>query len=153
MPGNTSLFSSSHKIPSLSIRHAYTAAAALRLNLFFLSLKQHWFPFGRLLQCTKFVHLYRRSCELFADLVSPPSSLEMGSRVKGRGSMKMKLFWFWVVIGVVSWDVVDGSELLHFNGTELPYLEYYGVSQVNNPVMVGLTLITSAGAKGAGNCC
>ncbi|KAI6695467.1 hypothetical protein NL676_023177 [Syzygium grande] len=73
----------------------------------------------------------------------------MGSRVRGRESMKMKLFWFWVVIGVVSWDVVDGSELLHFNGTELPYLEYYGVSQVNNPVMVGLTLITSAGAKGA----
>ncbi|XP_030529536.1 pectin acetylesterase 12 [Rhodamnia argentea] len=63
--------------------------------------------------------------------------------------MRMKLFWFWVVVGVASWDMAGGSQLLHLNGTELPFLETYGVSQVNNPVMVGLTLITSAGAKGA----
>ncbi|XWS64391.1 hypothetical protein CRYUN_Cryun05aG0000800 [Craigia yunnanensis] len=62
----------------------------------------------------------------------------------------MKLFWVGVVIAFVFLQVVTG--FLDFNETELSFIEAYdyGVSKLNyNPLMVGLTLIPSAGAKGA----
>lgn len=63
----------------------------------------------------------------------------------------MKLFWFWAVIGLVLSDSVHGFELLDFNVTEGSYLENSGiVPQADNALMVGLTLIQSADAKGAG---
>ncbi|XWS58039.1 hypothetical protein CRYUN_Cryun08bG0001000 [Craigia yunnanensis] len=61
-----------------------------------------------------------------------------------------KLFWVGVVIAFVSAPVVAG--FLDFNETELSFIEAYeyGASKLNyNPLMVGLTLIPSAGAKGA----
>ncbi|GLT38575.1 hypothetical protein SLA2020_128170 [Shorea laevis] len=62
----------------------------------------------------------------------------------------MKLLWVGVVIQLVFGKLVNG--FLDFNGTELSDIESYefGVSKAtDNPVMVGLTLIQSAGAKGA----
>ncbi|KAK8542424.1 hypothetical protein V6N13_137001 [Hibiscus sabdariffa] len=62
----------------------------------------------------------------------------------------MKLSWVWVVIAFAFLRVVIG--FLDFNETELSFIEAYdyGVSKLNyNPLMVGLTLITSAGSKGA----
>ncbi|KAE8734553.1 Pectin acetylesterase 6 [Hibiscus syriacus] len=62
----------------------------------------------------------------------------------------MKLHWVWVAIAFVLLQAVNG--VIDFNETELSFIEAYdyGVSELNhNPLMVGLTLITSAGAKGA----
>ncbi|GKU91204.1 hypothetical protein SLEP1_g5106 [Rubroshorea leprosula] len=62
----------------------------------------------------------------------------------------MKLLWVGVVIQLVFGKLVNG--FLDFNGTELSDIESYefGVSKAtDNPVMVGLTLIQTAGAKGA----
>ncbi|KAL4324039.1 hypothetical protein GQ457_11G010930 [Hibiscus cannabinus] len=62
----------------------------------------------------------------------------------------MKLSWVGVVIAFGFLRVVIG--FLDFNETELSFIEAYdyGVSKLNySPLMVGLTLITSAGAKGA----
>lgn len=58
--------------------------------------------------------------------------------------------WF-LCIGFVSSGKVDGFEA--WNLTELSHLEaFYGVSAaINNPLMVPLTLIQGAAAKGAGN--
>ncbi|OWM72371.1 hypothetical protein CDL15_Pgr018256 [Punica granatum] len=63
----------------------------------------------------------------------------------------MKLLWFWAVIGLVLSECVYGFEFLDFNVTEESYVETIdGVaSQANNALLVGLTLIRSAGAKGA----
>nr|KJB81156.1 hypothetical protein B456_013G131600 [Gossypium raimondii] len=62
----------------------------------------------------------------------------------------MKLSWVWIVIAIAFLQLVTG--FLDFNETELSLIEAYdyGVSKLNyNPLMVGLTFITSAGAKGA----
>ncbi|MBA0751990.1 hypothetical protein Gogos_000871 [Gossypium gossypioides] len=62
----------------------------------------------------------------------------------------MKLSWVWIVIAIAYLQLVTG--FLDFNETELSLIEAYdyGVSKLNYyPLMVGLTLITSAGAKGA----
>ncbi|XVF41685.1 hypothetical protein PTKIN_Ptkin01aG0299800 [Pterospermum kingtungense] len=62
----------------------------------------------------------------------------------------MKLSWVGVVMTFVFLQGVTG--FLDFNETELSLIEAYeyGVSKLNyNPLMVGLTLIQSAGAKGA----
>lgn len=63
----------------------------------------------------------------------------------------MKLSWVWIVIAIAFLQLVTG--FLDFNETELSLIEAYdyGVSKLNySPLMVGLTLITNAGAKGAG---
>jgi len=63
----------------------------------------------------------------------------------------MKLFWVWVVTAFLFHRGVTG--FLDFNETEPSIIEAYeyGVSKLNyNPLMVGLTLIHNAGAKGAG---
>ncbi|TYJ01147.1 hypothetical protein E1A91_A13G134300v1 [Gossypium mustelinum] len=62
----------------------------------------------------------------------------------------MKLSWVWIVIAIAFLQLVTG--FLDFNETELSLIEAYdyGVSKLNyNPLMVGLTLIASASAKGA----
>ncbi|TXG48950.1 hypothetical protein EZV62_024825 [Acer yangbiense] len=66
--------------------------------------------------------------------------------------MVMRLFWVGFVVVLFYGKWVDG--FLEFNETELSYIESYahdfGSSKVySNAVMVGLTLIHSAGAKGA----
>ncbi|KAK3228999.1 hypothetical protein Dsin_000880 [Dipteronia sinensis] len=70
--------------------------------------------------------------------------------------MAMRLFWVGFVVVLFYGNWVDG--FLEFNETELSYIETYahdeasnfGSSKVySNAVMVGLTLIQSAGAKGA----
>lgn len=62
----------------------------------------------------------------------------------------MKLFWFSAVLmGLISWGSASGFELLDFS---VKY-ETNGVNfipQSGNFLMVDLTLIQSAGAKGAG---
>lgn len=66
---------------------------------------------------------------------------------------KMKLFWFYAFVTglVLNGSVSAGFELLDFNVTEESYFETNGiVPQADNALMVGLTLIRSAGAKGAG---
>ncbi|KAK8486164.1 hypothetical protein V6N11_019987 [Hibiscus sabdariffa] len=62
----------------------------------------------------------------------------------------MKLFGVWVVLAFAFAQLV--TAFLDFNETELSFLESleYGASKINyNPLMVGLTLIHTAGAKGA----
>ncbi|KAJ7977792.1 Pectin acetylesterase [Quillaja saponaria] len=72
----------------------------------------------------------------------------------------VNLFWVGVVIGLVfsywadgfvnnsNW--VDGFSEYHYNETEMSILEAFEASAaVANPLMVGLTLIRGAGAKGA----
>ncbi|GMI84420.1 Pectin Acetyesterase 12 [Hibiscus trionum] len=62
----------------------------------------------------------------------------------------MKLFGVWVVLAFAFSQLV--TAFLDFNETELSILESleYGASKINhNPLMVGLTLIHTAGAKGA----
>ncbi|XP_021898967.1 pectin acetylesterase 12-like isoform X1 [Carica papaya] len=61
-----------------------------------------------------------------------------------------KLLWVLAVAGLAFCTLVDG--FMELNETQLSLIEAYdyGVSKVNyNPLMVGLTLITSAAAKGA----
>ncbi|KAE8705593.1 Pectin acetylesterase 10 [Hibiscus syriacus] len=63
----------------------------------------------------------------------------------------MKLSGVWVVLTFAFAQLV--TAFLDFNETELSFLEslQYGASKINyNPLMVGLTLIHTAGAKGAG---
>ncbi|XP_059652193.1 pectin acetylesterase 12 [Cornus florida] len=68
---------------------------------------------------------------------------------------KVMCFWGLIVTGFVligKWvNGFDGFEHEYLNKTEQPFLEsFYGVSAVNyNPLMVGLTLIQGAAAKGA----
>lgn len=65
---------------------------------------------------------------------------------------------FWVgivtVIGLVFSNWVDGLSAYHINETELSLLEAHEASLSSlvgrNPLMVGLTLIQTAAAKGAG---
>lgn len=63
----------------------------------------------------------------------------------------VKLFWVTIVIGLVFIKWVDAY---HINETELSILEahegYSFSNLVNQPRMVGITLIQSAAAKGAG---
>ncbi|GAV87416.1 PAE domain-containing protein, partial [Cephalotus follicularis] len=62
----------------------------------------------------------------------------------------LKILWVWVVLGVAFGQWVNG--FYHFNETELIEVESYGygVTKVDdNPLTVGLSLIESAGAKGA----
>lgn len=46
--------------------------------------------------------------------------------------------------------VVNGHELVSLNETEMFHLDSFRASAANDALMVGLTLIESAGAKGAG---
>lgn len=67
----------------------------------------------------------------------------------------VKLLWVGIVIGLVFSNWVDGFEELRLNETAMSLFEAeaYGVSKaaiVPNALMVGLTLIQGAGAKGAG---
>lgn len=66
---------------------------------------------------------------------------------------KMKLSWVGIVVGLCLGEMVSGNELVGFNATELSHFEAHGASlaNANEPLMVGLTLIQSAAAKGAGN--
>ncbi|XP_058077761.1 pectin acetylesterase 12-like [Magnolia sinica] len=57
----------------------------------------------------------------------------------------MKLLWVLALVGLVTMRWADGFEEL--NVTEISYVEAYGVSI--RPLMVGLTLIQGAAAKGA----
>lgn len=63
----------------------------------------------------------------------------------------MKLLWVWIVLPFAFAQLV--TAFFDFNETELSLIESleYGASKINyNPLMVGLTLIHTAGAKGAG---
>ncbi|XP_059648358.1 pectin acetylesterase 12-like [Cornus florida] len=67
---------------------------------------------------------------------------------------KIVCLWVVIVSGLMcSRWVVDGHEYDYFNKTELPFLEsFYGISAAatgDNPLMIGLTLIQGANAKGA----
>ncbi|PKI48178.1 hypothetical protein CRG98_031443, partial [Punica granatum] len=61
----------------------------------------------------------------------------------------------WVVAVVVTGGLtlsspVSGHELVGLNGTEMLHIDFYRASSpAEDPLMVGLTLIESAGAKGA----
>ncbi|KAI4349852.1 hypothetical protein L6164_010400 [Bauhinia variegata] len=60
------------------------------------------------------------------------------------------LLWLGIVLGLVFSNWVDGFEGYHFNETELSLLEAHEASLLGgNPLMVGLTLIQAAAAKGA----
>lgn len=62
-----------------------------------------------------------------------------------------KLLWVGVVIALVFSKWVDAFEDYHFNETELSALELHEASLIGrSPLLVGLTLIQSAAAKGAG---
>uniref|UniRef100_A0A5B7A8B6 Pectin acetylesterase n=1 Tax=Davidia involucrata TaxID=16924 RepID=A0A5B7A8B6_DAVIN len=65
--------------------------------------------------------------------------------------MKLMSLWGLIVIGVVFSKWVDGFEHEYFNTTKLSFFEsFYGVSAASsNPLLVGLTLIQGAAAKGA----
>lgn len=63
----------------------------------------------------------------------------------------MKLFWVGIVVVLVLTKLANGFEEHSFNETELSWLESYGESKAAlTGLMVGLTLIPGAGAKGAG---
>jgi hypothetical protein len=65
--------------------------------------------------------------------------------------MKMRLLvWALWSVGLVSCEWIDG--FLDVNVTEQHYYaqSYYGVSSATSPLLVGLTLINGAAAKGAG---
>ena len=63
----------------------------------------------------------------------------------------MKLFWVGIVVVLVLTKLAKGFEEHSFNETELSWLESYGESKAAlTGLMVGLTLIPGAGAKGAG---
>uniref|UniRef100_A0A5B7AC58 Pectin acetylesterase n=1 Tax=Davidia involucrata TaxID=16924 RepID=A0A5B7AC58_DAVIN len=64
---------------------------------------------------------------------------------------KLMSLWGLFVVGLVFSKWADGFEQEYFNRTELSFLEsFYGVSAVSNDLlMVGLTLIQGADAKGA----
>ncbi|KAL6142463.1 hypothetical protein ACLB2K_060743 [Fragaria x ananassa] len=62
----------------------------------------------------------------------------------------MKLFWVGIVVVLVLTKLANGFEEHSFNETELSWLESYGESKAAlTGLMVGLTLIPGAGAKGA----
>lgn len=71
---------------------------------------------------------------------------------EGSAALKMKmrlLVWALWLLGLVSSKWIDGFEDL--NVTELHYYDQsYGVSYASQPLLVGLTLINGAAAKGAG---
>lgn len=71
---------------------------------------------------------------------------------EGSAALKMKmrlLVWALWLLGLVSSKWVDGFEDL--NVTEQHYYDQsYGVSYASKPLLVGLTLINGAAAKGAG---
>ena len=63
----------------------------------------------------------------------------------------MKLLLVGIAVLVVFGKWVDGFVEFSLNETEISLLEGYGVSKAGyNPLMVGLTLIQGANAKGAG---
>lgn len=73
--------------------------------------------------------------------------------------VKVSVLWIGILIGLVFGNWVDGfEEILSFNETAMSFLdtehmEAYGASKAasaSDDLMVGLTLIQSAGAKGAG---
>ncbi|XP_062081707.1 pectin acetylesterase 12-like [Humulus lupulus] len=62
----------------------------------------------------------------------------------------MKLLWVGIAVVVVLGKWVDGFVEFSLNETEISLMEGFGVSKAGyNPLMVGLTLIHGAGAKGA----
>ncbi|XP_048137060.1 pectin acetylesterase 10-like isoform X1 [Rhodamnia argentea] len=64
----------------------------------------------------------------------------------------MKLLWVGIAVGLCLREMVNGYERVGFNATELSHFEAHGTSSLavaNDPLMVGLTLIQSAAAKGA----
>lgn len=62
----------------------------------------------------------------------------------------MKLLWVGIAVLVVLGKWVDGFVEFSLNETEISLMEGFGVSKAGyNPLMVGLTLIHGAGAKGA----
>lgn len=68
-----------------------------------------------------------------------------------------KLLWVWIVIGLVLSNWVDGFEEHSLNITAMPLWEteadgVFKPTKVPNALMVELTLIQGAGAKGAGRC-
>jgi len=68
-----------------------------------------------------------------------------------------RVLWVGIAIGLVFSNWVVGYEQYHFNETELSLLEAheaslsYAGTERNNLLLVGLTLIQNAAAKGAGN--
>jgi len=66
----------------------------------------------------------------------------------------VNLFWVCIVIALVFTNWVDANAYYHINETELSILEAHEASSfsslVAQPHMVGITLIQSAAAKGAG---
>ena len=66
--------------------------------------------------------------------------------------MQLLCFGIVIVVAFSNWvDGFDGFTEYHFNETELSLLEAHEQSLVGrSPLMVGLTLIQSAGVKGAG---
>lgn len=66
----------------------------------------------------------------------------------------MKILWFGIAVLVVfsKWvEGFEGSDVFYHNETMMSLMEGYGVSKAGyNPLMVGLTLIHGASAKGAG---
>lgn len=63
----------------------------------------------------------------------------------------MKFFWVGIVILLVLSKWANGFGEYSFNETELSWLDGYGESKAApTGLMVGLTLIPGAGAKGAG---
>lgn len=64
----------------------------------------------------------------------------------------VKLFWVSIVLGIVFTNLID-IDAYHINETELSLLEAHEASfslVATNPHMVGITIIHSAAAKGAG---
>ncbi|RRT67740.1 hypothetical protein B296_00025586 [Ensete ventricosum] len=75
------------------------------------------------------------------------SPLSLLLRGKGRRRREpMRVFWFAGLLFLARW--AHGSE--YWNATELE-AAYYGAGGGSPPLLVGLTLIQSAAAKGAGN--
>lgn len=63
----------------------------------------------------------------------------------------MKIFWvLGVIIVLISWQKVDCFEGLNVTEMVAYDEQKYGWVLDNKPLMVGLTLISSAAAKGAG---
>lgn len=71
---------------------------------------------------------------------------------EGSAALKMKmrlLVWALWLLGLVSSKWIDGFEDLNVTEQHF-YDQSYGVSYASKPLLVGLTLINGAAAKGAG---
>lgn len=69
----------------------------------------------------------------------------------------MNPLWGFLVSLLVLKECVNGFDLVHLNGTQMQLQQqqldsFWGAASLSraDPLMVGLTLIESAGAKGAG---